>query len=131
VVDASRFVNESTQTLNKNLIVDRLRVGLNRSARGRMTFVSREHLKAVEEERALKREGLTDVGTTGLTKATAGVDYWLTGRISSLDSRDNKSGMQQRYMQITFEMLDMENSALVWSNQYEFARSAADDVVYR
>ncbi|MFO1322277.1 MAG: penicillin-binding protein activator LpoB [Burkholderiales bacterium] len=131
VMDAARFTNESTQSINKNLIVDRLRVGLNRSGKGRLQFISREHAQAVDEERQAKRDGLTDVGTTGLVKAVAGVDYRLTGRIASTDSRNNKTGMQQRYMQITFEMLDMESSAIVWSNQYEFARAAADDVVYR
>lgn len=131
VMDASRFVNESTQVINKNLIVDRLRVGLNRAARGRVMFLSRENLEAVKAARDAKREGLTDVGTTGLTKAVAGEDYVLTGRIASADARSNKSGMQQRYMQITFELLDMESGAIAWSNQYEFSKAAADDVVYR
>lgn len=131
VMDAARFINESSQAINKNLIVDRLRVGLNRAGKGRIMFVSREHLAAVDEERQAKREGLTDSGTTGLTKAVAGADYRLTGRIASADARNNRNGMQQRYMQITFEMLDVESSAIVWSNQYEFARAAADDVVYR
>ena len=131
LVDDSNFKNETIQAINRNLIVDRLRVGLNRAARGRMTFISREHIKAVEQERQLKREGVTDVGTTGLVKATLGMDYSLSGRIASQDSRAARSGLQQRYMQITFEMLDMESGAIIWSNQYEFAKSAADDVVYR
>lgn len=131
VMDSSRFTNESSQTINKNLIVDRLRVGLNRSARGRVMFISRENLEAVKLARDAKREGVTDAGTTGLTKAVAGEDYILTGRIASSDSRNNKSGVQQRYMQVTFELLDMESSAIVWSNQYEMSKSAADDVVYR
>lgn len=131
VMDAARFTNESTQSINKNLIVDRLRVGLNRAGKGRMVFVSREHAKAIDLERDRKRTGATDVGTAGMTEAQFGVDYQLAGRIASLDSRNNKSGMQQRYMQVTFEMLDLESGALVWSNQYEFAKAAADDVVYR
>lgn len=131
VMDPTLFVNESSQTINKNLIVDRLRVGLNRAGKGRMVFVSREHAKAIDVERDRKRTGATDVGTAGMTEAQFGVDYQLAGRIASLDSRNNKSGMQQRYMQVTFEMLDLESGALVWSNQYEFAKAAADDVVYR
>jgi len=131
VMDPTLFVNESSQTINKNLIVDRLRVGLNRAGKGRMVFVSREHAKAIDVERDRKRSGATDVGTAGMTEAQFGVDYQLAGRIASLDSRNNKSGMQQRYMQVTFEMLDLESGALVWSNQYEFAKAAADDVVYR
>lgn len=131
VVDSALFANRSSQTIDKDLIVDKLRIQLNRSARGRLVFVSRADIAAVDAERALKRDGATDSGTTGLTHATLGVDFRLRGSIGSLDSRSNKSGMQQRYMQVTFEMLDVESGALVWGNQYEFQRAAADDVVYR
>lgn len=130
-MDVSDFKNESSQAINRNLIVDRMRVGLNRSAGGRLMFVSREHIQSVNLEREAKRQGLTDTGTTGLTQATAGVDYKLVGRIAALDSRSSRTGVQQRYTQITFEMLDMESSAVVWNNQYEIARAGADDVVYR
>lgn len=131
VIDGELFSNDSMQPINKNIITDRLRVGLNRASQGRMLFVGRQHLQAVERERQLKRSGTVDVGTTGLTKATAGVDFQLGGRIASLDARNAKTGLQQRYNQITFEMIDLETGVLVWSGMYEFARSAADDVVYR
>jgi hypothetical protein len=131
VIDAQLFTNESSQPINKNIITDRLRVGLNRASQGRMVFVGRQYAAAVQQERDLKRAGTVDVGTTGLTKAHAGVDYRLGGRISSIDARNAKTGMQQRYNQIIFEMVDMETEVLVWSGMYEFARSAADDVVYR
>jgi hypothetical protein len=32
---------------------------------------------------------------------------------------------------VTFEMTDMESGALVWSNEYKFQKSGADDVVYQ
>jgi hypothetical protein len=131
VVDSALFRNRSSQAIDKDLIVDKLRIQLNRSARGRLVFVSREDIGEVDKERALKRDGATDSGTTGLTQATLGIDFRLRGSIGSLDSRDNRTGMQQRYMQVTFEMLDVESGALVWGNQYEFQRAAADDVVYR
>lgn len=131
IVDAAYFVNESSQPINKNLITDRLRVGLNRASQGRMAFVGRENAGMVEQERELKRSGTTDVGTTGLTRAQAGVDFRLTGRINALDSRSNKTGVIQRYNQITFEMVDLESGIIVWSGIYEFERAAADDVVYR
>ncbi len=131
IVDAASFVNDSAQPINKNLITDRLRVALNRSSQGRLSFVSRQHARIVEEERALKRQGVTDVGTTGLTKAQMGADYRLGGRIASSEARSSKSGLVQRYNQITFEMIDLESGEIMWSGMYEFARSAADDVVYR
>lgn len=131
IVDGEFFVNDSSQRINKRLITDRLRVELNRAAQGRMTFVGREFSAMVAAERELKREGVVDVATTGLTQAQAGADFRLGGRISSLDSRDPRTGMTQRYMQIVFEMVDLERGVLVWSGMYEFGRAAADDVVYR
>lgn len=131
IIDAKHFSNESTQRLNKNLIADRLRVGLARAARGRMQFVGREYADVVAKERELKRTGTVDVATTGQTLAQAGSDYRLVGRIATLDSRDASTGMQQRYTQITFEMIDLESGILVWTNIYDFTKAAADSVTYR
>jgi hypothetical protein len=93
--------------------------------------LTRRNLSMVAGERDLKRQGVTDVGTTGMTKAMLGADYRLSGVISTLDSRSAKTGIMQRYNQISFEMIDLESGQIVWSGLYEFARSAADDVVYR
>ena len=131
IIDAKYFVNDSSQPIDKNSITDRLMVQLNRAAHGRMIFVGRNYAGMVEHERELKRNGVTDIGTTGLTKAQLGADFRLGGRITSLDSRDTKSGMEQRYTQITFEMVDLESGEIVWSGIYEFSRVGADDVVYR
>ena len=131
IIDSEYFYNESSSRVNKNLITDRLRIELNRAARGKMTFIGRHFANMVESERQLKREGQVDVGTTGLTKAAAGGDFRLGGRIASLDTVDPKSGMQLRYQQITFEMVDLETGAIPWSGIYEFKKSAQDDLIYR
>lgn len=131
VVDSEFFKNAGSQAINRDLITSRLRVNLNRASQGRLTFVTRANVNMVAEERDLKRQGVTDVGTTGLTKAVAGADFRLTGEISTLDARNPRTGMMQRYNQITFEMVDLESGQIVWSGQYEFERAAADDVVYR
>jgi PBP1b-binding outer membrane lipoprotein LpoB len=131
IVDGEFFENESSQRLNKNAITDRLRVGLNRYSNGRMVFVGRHYAGMVAQERDLKRQGAVDQATTGLTKAQAGADYRLGGRITSIDSRNPANGMVQRYNQIVFEMVDLERGTLVWTGMYEFARAAQDDIVYR
>ncbi len=132
IIDDQYFTNESSQRLNKRIITDRLRVNLNRASNGRMNFIGREYASMVAQERELKREGVTDVGTTGLTRAQAGVDFRLTGRITSEDSAaQDGSGRIQRFNQITFEMIDLESGVIVWSNLYDFARVAADSVMYR
>jgi PBP1b-binding outer membrane lipoprotein LpoB len=131
VVDSGYFRNSGMQAINRDLITNRLRVNLNRASQGRFMFVTRTNLEMVQQERDLKRTGVTDIGSTGLTRAIAGADYRLTGEISSLDQRNPKTGMVQRYNQITFEMVDLESGQIVWSGQYEFERAAADDVIYR
>ncbi len=131
IIDAQYFVNESSQAIDKRLITTRLSANLNRAARNRMQFINRVQSAMIEQERALKRSGTTDTGTTGLTKAQLGADYRLSGKIGSLDSRNNKTGLVQRYTQISFEMTDLESGEIVWQGIYEFARAAADDVIYR
>lgn len=131
IIDDSDFKNESSQPINKKLIINKLRVDLNRSANGKIKFIGRDYAATVDKERQLKREGITDSGTTGLTKAQAGADFKLVGSIATLDSFSGGSGLHQRYTQVTFEMLDLENSEIVWSNNYEFERAGGDDAVYR
>jgi len=131
IVDAQYFQNLSAQRLNVNAITDRLRVGLGRAANGRMVFVSRESFGMVAEERSLRRTGRVDVGTAGMTRAQAGGDFRLVGRVNSIDQRSPRTGVVQRYNQISFEMVDLERGTIVWSGLYEFARAAADDVIYR
>ncbi len=130
IVDATYFENQSSQRLNKNILVDQLATSLQIAANGRILFVGREYADMVEKERELKREGVTDTGTTGLTRAVAGVDYRLAGRISSLDAR-TADGVMERYMNIVFRMIDLESGIVVWTNQYGFKKAGQDDVIYR
>lgn len=131
IMDGEYFKNESTQRINKNLIVDRLRINLQRASRGKLTFVSRESAAMVANERELKRDGVTDRGTTGLTRAQAGGDYRLVGRIGSLDARSTSTGAVERYTQLSFELIDLESGVSLWANQYELKKGGIDDAVYR
>ncbi|MEX0299304.1 MAG: penicillin-binding protein activator LpoB [Kordiimonas sp.] len=131
IVDSGYFLNDSMQRINKDLITNRLRVHLNRAAMGRMSFINRAYQNMVAEERALKRKGMVDSGTREAAQAQAGGDFRLAGTIASADSRDVRTGMLQRYTQITFEMVDTERNIVVWSNMYELSKAAADDIVYR
>lgn len=131
IIDSEYFRNEGSTRVNRNLITDRLRVDLNRAAEGRLIFVGREFVDMVEHERALKREGVTDGGTIRSTEATAGADFRLAGRIATRDSIDSSSGTTQRWTQITFEMIDLEDGTIMWSNLYDYARSSQDDIIYR
>ena len=131
VLDDSEFMNKGFQAMDKSMITDSLRVKLNRASQGRMVFLDYAHIGMVQNARDSKRSGATDVGTTGLTQAVAGVDFKLTGAIHQLNGKNLNTGAVQRLTQVTFEMTDMESGALVWSNEYKFQKSGADDVVYQ
>ncbi len=132
VVDSSRLVNKSSQRLDTDMISDNLRASLMRAAAGRIRFISREAMEDVAQERELKRQGQVDVATRGMAKAVAGLDFKLTGRITSLDSRNNTTGEQQRAMQVVFELIDLETSESVYiSEPFIIQRGQRDDVVYR
>jgi penicillin-binding protein activator len=131
IIDSKYFNNQSSSRINKDMIVDKLLVNLNRAAQGRMFFLDRENLEMVVDERELKREGELSKGNLGNTDKILGADYRLTGKILSLDTLDNSSGEESRYHQIIFKLIDLETSAVVWSNMYEFKKASASNVVYR
>lgn len=130
LIDSDLFVNESSARVDKNQIVNKLRIQLSRAASGRLVFVGRKYAGAVQSEQELKGAGVVDGGT--LPQGTAmGVDYRLVGTINSTDAVDGKTGNTSRYQTFTFEMLDMNTSELVWGNDYEYRKTAQDDIIYR
>lgn len=132
VVDSEKFYNNSSQRVDRDMITSALRASLNRAAAGRIRFVSRESMDIVMRERELKRTGIADSGTRGTTQGVSGVDYQLIGKMTSLDSRDGRSGMVQRRTQVVFELVDLETGDLPWTgNPYVILRASGDDVVYR
>src|SRR5690606_16611548 len=125
------FTNDSSSRINKNAITDRLRVELNRASAGRMMFVARHYGNMVENEREAKRGGQFDGGTIRSTRAQAGGDFRLGGRITSMDAASKSTGNVSRYHQITFELIDLEYGTIVWSGLHEFKKEAQDDILYR
>jgi penicillin-binding protein activator len=130
VIDSNYFRNTGSQAINRDLITNRLRVNLNRAAKGRLVFLTRTDLSMVQQEQDLKAQGTVDAGTLG-NGQMLGADYRLRGEIATADAKSTKTGLMQRYNQITFEMIDLERGTIVWSGIYEFARAAADDIIYR
>ena len=130
IIDSGMFKNDSMQPIDKDMITGKLRIELQRASQGRFKFVGRSYAGEVAKERELKRQGVTDIGTTGLTKTQHGADFRLGGKIASLVDRNSRTGMIKSYFQIQFEMVDMETSEIVWTGIYEFTRAGADDVVY-
>ena len=130
IIDAEYFKNQGSTRINKNMITDRLRTELNRSAQGKMIFIGREYLNMMLKELQLKQSGIVSDGADAELRAY-GADYRLGGRISTLDSVNPQTGAFSRYHQILFEMIDLNTGAIVWSGSYNFKKTAQEDIIYR
>ena len=132
VIDSTYLTNESSARVNKNVITDLLLTNLVRASRGQMYFVDREMVRAAEQERALKRDGVVDSGTVRMTGGTAGADYRLVGRITSLDAVNSSTGVHDKTYVFTFRLNELETSAIAYAfPAYTISKFGADDAVYR
>jgi len=125
-VVASPIKNESIQPFNTSLLSDRIRDRLVNSTTPRVKYLAREHIEEVLAEREGKREG---VYAGKELKALLGADYLLTGRINSLSKRHE--GDRADYFQLNFQLVDAEDSTIVWSNAYEFKKVGDAGVIYQ
>ena len=129
IIDNRRFINESNQIINLNLLLDRLRIELMRESIGRLEFVSRENMDVVMEEKQLEMKGYTE-NENNDTIFMAGADYRMIGKITSLATSSNKTAVRSNYIQFSFELLDLVNGLSVWGNLYEVKKYGADDTIY-
>lgn len=127
IVDAEYFTNDSSQRMNKRLIVDRLRNELFRAATGRIRFIARHADRMVRDEHTRRNADLV-AGTAKQTFPTA--DYRLTGRFQNLPGGDTR-GNRSNYVQVLFEMVDLNSMELTWSGMYEFKKSSREAIMYQ
>jgi hypothetical protein len=122
--------NDSSDPIDKELILTRIRTQLHR-ALGRQVRIldrSQESLEEVRAERAAKRAGGVTANPNQAGEV-AGSDYALKGTIKDrvLQGRDRKTV----YYVITFELTDLETTELVWTNEYETKFETERSVISR
>ena len=120
IVDSQKIKNESSQIINTSLLADRLRISLLREAKGRLLFVSRENSDVAIEE--AKISGLLEFFPA---------DYSLVGKITSISSYSATTGISSNFVQVSFELLDIKTTEIIWGNIYEVKKVGADATIYR
>lgn len=126
VVAFPTIKNESLQPFNTALLSDRVRDIVLRDCSPRVRFLAREDLDDIMKEREGKRTG---VYSGEERKQLAGANFHLTGTIKSLSKRSD--GDRADYFQLSFRLVDAEDSVLVWSNTYEFKKAGDAGVIYQ
>ena len=118
--NGTRFV------IDTDILLFRLRGELLEKANGRVRFLARENLDAIEKERAAKREG---VFTASSEKALKGADFFLTGTLKSISKA--RDGDRSDYILYDFTLVDAEDSTIVWAGQHEVKKVGKRGTTYR
>ncbi len=122
-------VNKTRFNIDKEIFLTRIRVALNDKAQGRVNFLARQRIDALERERNLKQGGQVTGGGSAQANEFKGADFILTGTLESISSR-GKAGASD-YILYTFQLLDPRTSDIVWESFYEIKKQGRDDVTYQ
>ena len=121
--------NKTRFPINKDIFLTRIRGELNKKSLGKVTFLARERMAALEKERNLKREGAVTATADPVKQEFKGADYFLTGSLEGLSTR-TKAGTSD-YILYAFQLIDARTSAIVWEDNAEIKKQGLEDAAYR
>jgi len=121
--------NNTRFAINKDVLLSRIRARLNSQTRGKVMFLARERMAALEREQQLKQSGQVTSGSDPNVVEFQGADFFLTGK---LDGSTTKSARGvSDYVLYTFQLIDARTSAIVWEDLAEIKKQGLDDAAYR
>lgn len=120
--------NRSSDPIDKQIILTKLRTNLFRAFQGRVRILDRSASAndLVDAERRMKERkevsGAND-------RKVAGSDFVLKGVIQSRDRQAAK--LRSSYVLVTFELTDLVTGELVWTGDYEMKTESERSVINR
>ena len=121
--------NQTRFPLNKDIFLTRIRTQLNSKSAGKVTFLARERMAALEKERNLKREGAVTATSDPAKQEFLGANYFLTGSLQGLSTRTSKGTSD--YILYAFQLIDARTSAIIWEDSAEIKKQGLEDAAYR
>jgi PBP1b-binding outer membrane lipoprotein LpoB len=121
--------NKTRFPINKDIFLTRIRSELNKKSMGKVTFLARDRMAALEKERNLKREGAVTASSDPAKQEFLGANYFLTGSLEGLSTR-TKAGTSD-YILYAFQLIDARTSAIVWEDNAEIKKQGLEDAAYR
>jgi penicillin-binding protein activator len=129
VVLLDPVVNDTRFPINKELFLTRIRVLLNSKSAGKVQFVARDRMAALERERAMQQSGqVVAVGDPNVIEYRGG-EYFLTGTLQGLSTRTSRGTSD--YILYSFQLIDARTSAIVWEDFAEIKKQGLEDAAYR
>jgi penicillin-binding protein activator len=121
--------NETRFPINKDMFLTRIRVMLNSKSMGKVSFLARDQMAALERERDLKLSGQVTSGSDPNRVEFKGADFFLTGTLQGMTTR-TKQGTSD-YILYTFRLIDARTSAIIWEDFAEIKKQGLEDAAYR
>jgi PBP1b-binding outer membrane lipoprotein LpoB len=121
--------NQTRFPINKDMFLTRIRTQLNSKSAGKVTFLARDRMAALERERNLKREGAITAGSDPNVQEFLGANYFLTGALQGLSTRTTAGTSD--YILYSFQLIDARTSAIIWEDVAEIKKQGLEDAAYR
>ena len=121
--------NQTRFPINKDIFLTRIRSELNSKCRGKVMFLARDRMAALEKERNLKREGAVTASSDPHVQEFKGADFFLTGTLQGLSTRTSKGTSD--YVLYAFQLIDARTSAIIWEDNAEIKKQGLEDAAYR
>ena len=121
--------NQTRFPLNKDIFLTRIRAQLNSKAAGKVIFLARAQMTALEHEREMKRQGQVTASSDPNVQEFKGADYLLTGTLQGLSTRTGTGTSD--YVLYSFQLVDARTSAIVWEDMAEIKKQGLQDAAYR
>lgn len=122
-------INETRFPINKDIFLSRIRAELNTKAQGKVIFLARERMAALERERQMKQSGQVTATSDPNLLEFKGADFFLTGKLSGLSTRTTAGTSD--YILYTFELINARTSEVVWEDSAEIKKQGLEDAAYR
>ena len=122
-------INETRFAINKDIFLTRIRTSLNSKSAGRVLFLARDRMAALEREQQLKQSGAVTSSSDPHVVEFKGADYFLTGKLQGISTRTSQ-GVSD-YILYTFQLIDARTSDIIWEDSAEIKKQGLEDAAYR
>ena len=122
-------INETRFPINKDIFNDRILNQLLEHAAGKVRFLARDRMKALERERDLKRAGQVTASADPNAVEFRGADFLLTGKLQGMTTK--VAAGTSDYVMYSFELINARTSEIVWRGSSEIKKQGLEDAAYR
>jgi len=118
--------NESSDYVDGDSFLRKMRTELIKHAQGRIVFLDRAIDEAVKKENKDKARGRR---TSSGEQVPLGADFFLTGVIESIDKVTDAG--RTGYRRYSFRLTEAGSSAIAWEDDYEIKKHSTVGAMYR